>query len=345
MNTEHALLQALHDDPADETSWLVLSDWLEEHGEPRRAELLRAQRQLLRTPFEDRSRRALEQRVQRLLAAGVLPCVPTLTNALGMSFALVPAGTFLMGSPEDEEGRIEDESPRHDVQISRPFYLGVHPVTQDSYQRLTGANPSHFAASGDGAEAVRGLDTRAFPVDSVSFNDAQKFCRRLSALPEEQCAGHKYRLPSEAEWEYACRAGTTTPFSVGKGLSSQQGNCDGGHPYKARRGPYLNRTAPVGSYPPNGFGLFDMHGNVWEWCADRFAEDYYTHSPHRDPRGPRGGNLRVLRGGSWTDYATDLRCAYRYNGSPRHADNRLGLRVLLPWGRAARLTPRAGAAR
>jgi uncharacterized protein (TIGR02996 family) len=332
MNTEQALLGALHDDPGDETSWLVLADWLEEQGEPDRAELLRAQRRLVRTPYAAGDRRALERRVQKLLASGVRPCVPTVTNSLGMTFALIPAGTFFMGSPEDELDRGSDEGPLHEVEITRPFYLGVHPVTQEQYQRLAGTNPSHFAPHGPGAAQVRGLSTHNFPVECVSWDNAQEFCRRLTAHPEERAAGRTYRLPTEAEWEYACRAGTTTAFHAGNGLSSRRCNCDGGHPYLATPGPDLERTTPVGSYAPNAWGLFDMHGNVWEWCADRYAADYYRRSPRQDPRGARSGHLRVLRGGSWTDHATDLRCAYRYNGSPDHGDSRIGLRVLLVRG-------------
>jgi uncharacterized protein (TIGR02996 family) len=332
MNTEAALLQALHDDPADETSWLVLADWLEEQGDLPRAELLRAQRRLLGMRFKARGRRALEKRVQELLAAGVRPCVPALTNSLGMTFTLIPAGKFRMGSPEQEEGRHADEGPQHEVEITRPFYLGTYPVTQEEYLRLTGANPSHFAVSGPGVKAVTGLDTRRFPVERVSWDDAQEFCRRLSALPAEQQAGRTYRLPTEAEWEYACRAGTTTVFHVGNSLSSHLACCDGKRPYHAEAGPDLERTVPVGSYPPNAWGLSDMHGNVFEWCADWYGSDSYWPRPPEDPQGPPDGELRVLRGGSWTDWATDLRCAYRYNNDPDIADRRLGIRVVLVRG-------------
>src|SRR5262249_22585839 len=159
---------------------------------------------------------------------------------------------------------------------------------------------SWFAASGGGADKVKQRECRRHPVDSVSWEDAVAFCQKLSEQAEEISKGRTYRLPTEAEWEYACRGGAnaSTPFAFGESLSSKQANFNGNYPYNAARGRYLERTAPVGSYLPNAFGLFDMHGNLWEWCADWYSEDYYSQSPRQDPPGPPRGTLRVLRGGS-----------------------------------------------
>src|SRR5262249_15622705 len=147
---------------------------------------------------------------------------------------------------------------------------------------------------------VEGLDTSEFPVESVSWEDAQDFLKKLSARPEERKAGREYRLPSEAQWEYACRGGasSSTAFHVGASLSSAQANFNGNDPYgDANTGPYLERPCAVGCYRPNAFGLYDVHGNVWEWCEDWFDEDYYAKSPPKNPSGPDDGSFRVLRGG------------------------------------------------
>src|SRR5262249_4326336 len=142
------------------------------------------------------------------------------------------------------------------------------------------------------------------PVERVTWEEAVEFCRRLSHLPEEKAAGRAYRLPTEAEWEYACRAGTATPFAQGLSLSGAQANFDGGFPYGGgERGRSLQKTTRVGSYPANNFGVHDLHGNVWEWCADWLDSLYYAASPKRDPQGPAAGQLRVLRGGSWRNHA------------------------------------------
>ena len=189
-----------------------------------------------------------------------------LTNSVGMKFREIPAGKFLMGSPDTEVGHKLDEHP-HLVRITKAFYIGVFTVTQGEYQRVMGTNPSYFAATGGGRTTVAGMDTSRFPVDNICWNDAQDFCRALSNLPSERSAGRKYRLPTEAEWEYACRAGTTTPYYFGSSLSSRQANFDGNSPYgDAPTGPFLRRTTTVGSYPPNSLGLYDLYGNVAQFC-------------------------------------------------------------------------------
>jgi hypothetical protein len=153
-------------------------------------------------------------------------------NSVDMELVLIPRGTFLMGSPKDEEGRRDDdEGPQHEVRITRPFYLGVYAVTQAEYQKVMGKNPSWFCKDNFGKDKVEGLDTGRFPVEHVSWADARKFCDELSKWAQEKKRGRLYRLPSEAEWEYACRAGTKTPFHFGKSASSTQANFYGGSPY------------------------------------------------------------------------------------------------------------------
>ena len=250
-----------------------------------------------------------------------------LTNEIGMKFRLIPPGTFLMGSPEDEERRWSDEH-QHEVTLTRAFYLGIYPVTQAEWTSVMGSNPSWFSSSGDGSDEVSGQDTSRFPVESVSWDDAQDFLGKLNA--SYGMSGIRYRLPSEAEWEYACRAGTTSPFSFGGVLQGDQANCDGNYPYgTSSEGPYLERTSAVGSYSSNGFGLYDMHGNVWEWCQDWYGKDYYSSSPSEDPAGPSSGSSRVLRGGSWDRYAGHCRSALRSNLDPAGSNyGRYGFRVL-----------------
>ncbi len=328
METEGAFLGALLDNPTDELTWLVLADWLEEQGTlgSARAELHRLRRALLHRPAEN-ERPALERRLQELIGQGVRPSVPVLTNSAGMELALIPAGTFWMGSPEGP-GFSDLERPRHEVTMGRPFFLGAHAVTQEQYQKVTGTNPSDFTR--DKQRSLKKVDTRSFPVENVSHEDAVRFCERLSNLPPEKAARRAYRLPSEAQWEYACRAGISlSPFHFGDSLSSAQANVNGRAPDDPF-GRYLNHPAPVGSYPPNAFGLFDMHGNVWEWVGDWMGPKYYESSPVVDPPGPETGFLRVLRGGSFNGIAALARSALRATNSPNVRHNYNGFRVALP---------------
>jgi formylglycine-generating enzyme required for sulfatase activity len=251
-----------------------------------------------------------------------------------MRLALIPPGTFWMGAPEDEERSFDDERPVHPVTIGKPFYLGVFPVTQAEYEHIIGRNPSHFCASGAGAARVRRRNTSRHPVEDVTWDDAAEFCTQLSALAAEKKAGRKYRLPTEAEWEYACRAGLSHagPFHFGPGLSGDLANMDGRVPYGgAPAGPFVQATTPVDAYPPNAWSLYDLHGNVSEWCADWFDEDYYSRSPRKNPAGADEGDdmERVLRGGSWHDHGEFCRAAFRYNRPPDESRNEFGLRVLL----------------
>ena len=219
------------------------------------------------------------------------------TNSLGMKFRLIPAGTFIMGSPETEKDRRDNEA-QHQVAITKAFWIGTTQVTQAQYEKVIGNNPSCFQS-----ELIEG-DSSNHPVECVTWHDVMEFCKRLSKRHEEEKAGFHYRLPTEAEWEYACRAGSESSFSFGERtkLLGEYAwfwdNCDNSY-----------GTHPVGMKKPNTWGLYDMHGNVFEWCAD-WASDYPTGSVV-DPMGPAEGWTRVNRGGSFGDHAADCRSAYR----------------------------------
>ena len=252
-----------------------------------------------------------------------------LINSIEMKLVLIPAGKFQMGSPETEAER-ETKELLHEVSISKPFYMGAYEVTQAEWQKVTGkASQALFDAKNGG-----GPD---HPVENVKWYDMVDWCNRLSALPAEKKAGRTYRLPTESEWEYACRAGTTTPFHYGKSLASTESNFNGTFPYgDAAKGPYLRRTEKVGSHTPNAWGLYDMHGNVAEWCSDWYDPDYYRDSPKADPKGPPKGVLptdykdfyRVARGGCWLDEARACRSAYRFRAMPHDAYQLIGFRVV-----------------
>ncbi len=255
------------------------------------------------------------------------------TNSIGMKLVSIPAGEFQMGAPGGEYKAFSDERPQHSVRITRPFYLGVYEVTQAEYEQVMGTNPSEFKYTHSNM-LVNGLlpdrDTGQFPVDSVSWNEAVEFCRRLSAFSEEKAAGHMYRLPTEAEWEYACRAGTTTPFHFGSQLNGREANSDGAAYGTPQKGPNLHRSTKVGSYAPNAFGLYDMHGNVNEWCED--WDGPYTLATVSDPTGPASGSMRVFRGGSWKDWSGNCRSAARNKHSPGSQGSLLGFRVAMTPG-------------
>jgi len=227
-----------------------------------------------------------------------------ITNSIGMKLIHIPAGEFMMGSPSDEKDRQNDEGPQHKVKISKSFYMGVYEVTQKQYKAVMGNNPSNF--KGDN-----------LPVENVSWDDTVEFCRKLS-----QKEGKTYRLPTEAEWEYACRAGTTTRFSFGDSDSG----LDGYAWYSNNSG---SKTHPVGQKNPNAFGLYDMHGNVWEWCQDWYGRSYYSNSPAVDPQGPDSGKARMLCGGSWGYNPWFCRSASRDWSSPDYRSSNLGFRVAL----------------
>ena len=237
-----------------------------------------------------------------------------ITNSIGMKLVLIPKGTFMMGSPESEQGRFENET-QHEVTISKDYYLGVYEVTQAQYENVMGKNPSHFQG------AIVGNENADLPVENVSWDDAVEFCKKLSDLPEEKKAGRIYRLPTEAEWEYACRAGSKTAYSFDDedGLLPE---------YGWFRRNSSSRTHTVGLLEPNVWGLFDMHGNVWEFCSDWYAE--YPKGPVSDPSGPSKGAHRVYRGGGWgADNASDCRSAWRNGFLPSSGNIHYGFRVAL----------------
>ena len=250
-----------------------------------------------------------------------------LGNGVTIEMISMTGGSFVMGSPDTEAGRSNDEGPQHNVTVA-PFFMGKYEVTQEQYQAVMGNNPSSFK----GAKR---------PVENVSWNDAVKFCQKLS-----QKTGKKYRLPSEAEWEYACRAGTKTPFYFGETITPELVNYDGNYPYGAApKGIYRQETIDVGNFPPNAFGLYDMHGNVWEWCADPLHNDYQG-APQDGSVWDKNNNdnryqdydvlvnikndsrSRLLRGGSWEDDGDGCRAAYRSLNSPHFRDYSFGFRVV-----------------
>ncbi len=261
---------------------------------------------------------AEEARVHQESWAEHLGVEVEIENPIGMQLRLIPPGEFMMGSPESEEGRRDDESPQHRVRITRPFYLGVYPVTQSEWASVMGNNPSAFSSDGRNSDRVSGLSPDDFPVEMVSWEDAQEFIGELNERSEE--TGWVHRLPTEAEWEHACRAGTTTRYYFGVD--------------EAELGEYAwfrvnsgSRPHPVGQKRPNAWGLYDMHGNVWELCFDWYSADYYANSPLEDPTGPEGGSNRVFRGGGWSSTARACRSAFRHGLPPGHRFDFLGLRV------------------
>jgi formylglycine-generating enzyme required for sulfatase activity len=249
-------------------------------------------------------------------------------NSIGIKLVFIPGGKFVMGMPKTEKILYGNED-EHEVEITRVFYMGAYEVTQEQYEKVMGNNPSRFSPTGPGKGVVTGMDTRSFPVEGVQWAKAVEFCKTLSALPEEAKAGRKYRLPTEAEWEYACRAGTKTRFAFGDDLTLEQANVGGRFPSPApKAGNGLGRTCKVGSYKPNAWGLYDMHGNVWEWCADWYQPDYYTKSPKKDPPGPETGNgdRRVRRGGDYGVLGLHARSGARF--PYQSVEHGTGLRVV-----------------
>jgi formylglycine-generating enzyme required for sulfatase activity len=249
----------------------------------------------------------------------------TFTNSIGMKFVWVPPGAFLMGSPKEEVQRHAKEI-QHKVTLTKGFYMGVYTVTQEEYEKVMDKNPSYFSAGGGGNAKVAGLNTRRFPVEVVSWSDAKEFCRKLGDKE-----GKMYRLPTEAEWEYACRAGTKTAFYFGDTISTDQANYDGNFVFGAgKKGMYRQRTTEVGFFAAaNGFGLHDMHGNVYQWCEDWYDKDYYRNSPKTDPLNTKAATYRVLRGGSWYSFPWFCRSAYRGVDGPDLRNGNFGFRVVL----------------
>lgn len=298
-------------------------------------------------------------------------------NSLGMKFVRVPAGVFAMGSDESADSlstsyplherkrfdELKDEAPKHQVQMTRAFFVGQHEVTVGQFAQFVaqagylpesiadgtggyGYSASHDQTRGDRGDAFAGRNPSYswrnpgfaqgdnHPVVNVSWNDAAAMAKWLSAKE-----GHVYRLPTEAEWEYACRAGTSTRYAHGDDpqallKSANVFDQDASEKWirwqqfavKGRDGYAF--TAPVGSFAPNAFGLHDMSGNAWEWVSDWYGEDYYAQSPKQDPQGPRDGNVRVRRGGSWHTWPLYTRCAYRNWNSQETRYTLVGFRLV-----------------
>jgi formylglycine-generating enzyme required for sulfatase activity len=230
------------------------------------------------------------------------PGPEVLENSIGIKLQLLPAGTFTMG----QGGGDTDETP-HQVTLTKPFYMGVYEVTNAQWKRVMGSDPSKWKNDDN-------------PVEQVSWDDAVEFCQKLSALPEEHQAGRVYRLPTEAEWEYACRAGTDTKYSFGDDESTldEYGWFDGNSGSQTQR---------VGQKKANAWGLFDMHGNVWELCSDWYGD--YPKGAVTDPQGPSRASVRASRGGSWYNPAKYSRSAYRCGDDPSRRYSFLGFRLAL----------------
>lgn len=288
------------------------------------------------------------------LLAGVIPAAPKepaqeITSSIGMKLVRIPAGQFLMGSPKNEEHRLDDEL-QHEVEITRPFYLGKHEVTVSQYKAFVNDTGYRTEGERDG-KGGRAFDGKEFvqkpeftwknlhfaqsddePVVVVTWSDAVAFCAWLSKKD-----GLTYRLPTEAEWEYACRAGTKTSFNTG--AREDDLKAAGNIADAALKSKWVDVfwamswndgfpfTAPVGKFKANGFGLHDMHGNVWEWCSDWYGENYYGLSPRQDPQGPSSGKERVSRGGAWSTQPKFCRSAFRDWHEPSYRSDCVGFRV------------------
>jgi formylglycine-generating enzyme required for sulfatase activity len=275
-------------------------------------------RALIAAAQED-DRRAPDPAATTLITRRVPARPPkVISNTIGMKLVLIPAGEFLMGSPDPDTQAYGNEKPQRRVRITRPFYLGATPVTQGQYRLIVGTNPSSFKGAED------------LPVESITWHEAVAFCNTLSEREGlkpfyhsgsgAHLGGDGYRLPTEAEWEYACRTGSTTRFSFGDDEASL-----GEHAWFS--GNSGSQTHPVGQKHPNAWGLYDMHGNVWEWCEDWYEANYYAKSPDADPLCLSGASGHVVRGGCWSRAPRFARSAYRVSGSPEARSDGLGFRL------------------
>ncbi len=231
-----------------------------------------------------------------------------LQNEIALDMMLIPQGVFLMGSED-----YYNEQPCHEVNLP-DFHISKYPITQAQYRSVMDVNPSFFTTE------------ERLPIENVSWNDAKKFCQNLS-----ESTGKKYRLPSESEWEYACRAGTSTAYSCGGSLTERFANFGDGYLYKEDRNrQYHRKTTPVGSFPANNFGLYDTHGNIWEWCEDLWHRNYQgAPNNSRVWEGGETSSCRVLRGGSWLSDPWFCRSSNRSYLSPESKNNVVGFRVAL----------------
>jgi len=286
----------------------------------------------------------------------------SLTNSVNMKLALIPAGEFLMGAPESDRDAAKDEGPQHRVRISRPFYIGIHEVTVGQFRAFAEAAGYKTAAESGASSGFNGethsfqYDQRGFhwrnlgwtrtddhPVLNVNWFDAVAFCEWLSKKEDR-----KYRLPTEAQWEYACRAGTQARFIDGDDVANLErianvqdqslaakkprfSNSDSTE-YFTRPVPWDDKypfSAPVGSFQLNAFGLYDMLGNAKEWCRDWYGADYYRNSPASDPTGPESGEARIVRGGAFLHQGRQCRVSWRIGGTPTYQNYIIGFRVIM----------------
>jgi eukaryotic-like serine/threonine-protein kinase len=232
-------------------------------------------------------------------------------RSVSLEMVYVDGSSFLMGSPKQEVFRRDDEGPVHEVELDG-FWMGKYEITQAQYKAITGENPSLYKG-------------KRRPVEKVSWEDTMAFCRQLS-----EKLGYTFTLPTEAQWEYACRAGTTGSFTFGECLSTADANYDGNYPIRGcPEGEYRKETWVAGSGKPNDWGLYDMHGNVWEWCLDYYSPEYITHITRKNPVGPPTGRERVFRGGSWSSDARNCRSAARYRSIPASSGEIVGFRIVM----------------
>jgi formylglycine-generating enzyme required for sulfatase activity len=235
----------------------------------------------------------------------------TFTNSIGMKFVWIPPGNFIMGSPKEEKERESDRTneTQHKVTLTKGFYMGVYTVTQEQWQEIMGNNPSFYKSE------------KNLPVECVSWDNCQEFIKKLRAKDKKP-----YRLPTEAEWEYCCRARTTTPFHFGQTISTDQANYNGNFSYgDGKIGEARRKTTPVGSFPANAFGLYDMHGNVYQWCQDWY--DDFSQKEVADPQGPEKGKGRVMRGSCFYAHPRECRSACRTWVDAEATFRSFGLRV------------------
>jgi len=288
---------------------------------------------------------AIVQRQKKTIPPTVVPppsvvVAPPAQVKIPDHFVLIQGGIFTMGSPEKEVDRIKERETQHQVKVSS-FYMCQYAVSQAEYRALIGDNPAHFTGNDN------------LPVEMVTWWDATFYCNKLNRkygysptydsegnllTPEgsitqdiRQVIG--FRLPTEAEWEYACRAGTDTPFNTGYNLTTDQANYNGNYPYNEnKKGQYRQKTVPVNSFAPNDWKLYNMHGNVWEWCYDWYDENYYNTCKAKgtveNPIGASSGSFRVLRGGCWGDDARYCRSAYRIITAPGNRNRNFGFRLV-----------------
>jgi len=276
--------------PLEGETWKVYTDWPFDEEEA-----VRRQKETA-----DAMKIPLQRRIE--LAEGVK-----------MALILIPAGQFVMGSSKGQKDKCADEMPAHRVTITRPFYMGKYEVSQEEWQAVMGENPARYKGEGK-------------PIENISWQQCQKFLEKLNALVPDA----RFRLPTEAQWEYACRTGTETPFSYGNDLDYEalKEYAVYGRKFKSVS-ETEDTTEPVGKKKPNPWGLYDMHGNVWEWCHDWYNKDYYKRSPRDDPQGPEAGRWKVLRGGSWMSKPEVCRSAFRDFLDPTYpVDFNGGLRIV-----------------